>query len=175
VPSIYYGFQGRPRLVRLYWAMVRPQPSASPLTPRQISTIALATGYACVSPSFRQPAFRPLRAALFVAMGLSAILPVFHGLLVLGYAELRHRIALHWLASQGALYIFGAGLYAARVPECLWPGSFDLWASSHQIFHFFVLAAAAVHLTGVVKAFHAKHTGPHAADRVVTARRRKAE
>ena len=35
VPSIYYGFQGRADLVRLYWAMVRPSPClASRLTAR---------------------------------------------------------------------------------------------------------------------------------------------
>jgi adiponectin receptor len=143
-------------------------------TDGQITAIALATGYACVSPSFRRPSWRALRAALFVAMGLSAVVPVLHGLALYGHAHLRRVIALHWLVAQGALYIAGAGLYAARVPERLWPGRFDLLGSSHQIFHVFVVAAAAVHLHGVVLAFHAKHTGPHAAFRVF-ARRRKVE
>lgn len=174
VPSIYYGFQGRAGLIWLYWSMVRTAPFFLPRkTNQQITAIALATGYTCVSPSFRRPEYRPLRAALFVAMGLSAIVPVLHGLLADGYARLRRTIALHWLVAQGVLYISGAALYAARVPERLWPGRFDLCGSSHQIFHVFVLAAAAVHLRGVVLAFHAKHTGPFAAFRLVT--RRKAE
>jgi adiponectin receptor len=125
-----------------------------------------------VSPSFRRPEWRALRAALFVAMGLSAVVPMLHGLAVHGHAHLRRTISLHWLVAQGALYIAGAGLYAARVPERLWPGRFDLFCNSHQIFHLFVVAAAAVHLRGVVLAFHTKHTGPHAAFRVVTQRRK---
>jgi adiponectin receptor len=146
----------------------------SPRLTGQITAIALATAYACVSPSFRRPEWRTLRAALFVAMGLSAVFPVLHGLALYGYAHLRRTLGLHWLVAQGALYITGASIYAARVPERLWPGRFDLFANSHQIFHLFVLAAATVHLRGVLRAFHAKHTGPHAADGVMT-RRRKVE
>jgi predicted membrane channel-forming protein YqfA (hemolysin III family) len=31
---------------------------------------------------------------------------------------------------------------AARIPECLMPGTFDYFGSSHQIFHVFVLVGA---------------------------------
>lgn len=99
-------------------------------------------------------------------MGLSALLPVTHGLYVFGFRHLNHRMKVKYLVAQGSLYIFGAGLYAARVPEKIWPGKFDLFGSSHQIFHFFVLAAAGTHLLGLVKAFHNKHTGPFAAAKV---------
>lgn len=49
---------------------------------------------------------------MFVAMGLSAVIPVLHGLQMYGYKQLERQIGLTWLVTQGALYIIGAGLYA---------------------------------------------------------------
>jgi adiponectin receptor len=44
-----------------------------------------------------------------------------------------------------------------RWPERSFPGSFDIWGSSHQIFHIFVLLAAGTHFYGMAKAFDAHH------------------
>lgn len=49
---------------------------------------------------------------MFVAMGMSAIFPVLHGIEVHGLQDMRDRIGLIWLLTQGALYILGAGIYA---------------------------------------------------------------
>jgi adiponectin receptor len=49
---------------------------------------------------------------MFVAMGLSAVFPVLHGLEMYSIREMQDRIGLTWLVSQGFLYILGAGLYA---------------------------------------------------------------
>ena len=54
---------------------------------------------------------------MFVAMGLSAIVPVIHGVLLFGVAQLQKQIGLSWLVLQGALYITGAGIYAVSVPK----------------------------------------------------------
>jgi adiponectin receptor len=45
-----------------------------------------------------------------------------------------------------------------RFPERKYPGTFDIWGSSHQIFHIFVLLAAASHLYGMTKAFDFHHS-----------------
>jgi len=90
-------------------------------------------------------------------MGLSAVFPVIHGLELYGVDEMRDRMGLTWVVLQGALYILGAGLYAARWPERSWPGSFDIWGSSHQIFHLLVVMAAASHLYGLLEAFDYHH------------------
>ena len=45
----------------------------------------------------------------------------------------------------------------ARWPERAWPGSFDIWGSSHQLFHILVVLAAASHLYGLLKAFDYHH------------------
>jgi adiponectin receptor len=55
---------------------------------------------------------------MFVAMGLSAVFPVFHGLKIYGIREMRDRIGLIWLLLQGFLYILGAGLYAVGNMLC---------------------------------------------------------
>lgn len=49
---------------------------------------------------------------MFVAMGLSAVFPVLHGVGIHGVEDMRDRIGLIWLLTQGALYILGAGIYA---------------------------------------------------------------
>jgi len=94
---------------------------------------------------------------MFVLMGLSAVFPVLHGVKLYGVEHLRKSIGLDWIVLQGVLYIAGAGLYAARVPEKWAPGRFDIWGSSHQIFHVLVVLAATSHLVGLVKAFDHHH------------------
>ena len=49
---------------------------------------------------------------MFVAMGLSAVFPVIHGLRLYGFTSMDQRIGLSWLVLQGLLYILGAGIYA---------------------------------------------------------------
>lgn len=39
------------------------------------------------------------------------------------------------------------------MPERLRPGKFDVWGSSHQIFHILIVLAAMAHLIGLLKAF----------------------
>ena len=145
VPSVYYGFYCEPGLQRRYWTMI----------------CSIGLGCACVSilPRFRTPQWRPFRAAMFVGMGLSAVVPILHGIKAYGLEREMRQIGLGWLVLQGLLYILGAAIYAARVPERLRPGHFDLWGSSHQIFHVLVVCAAVAHLTGLLRAFDYRHSG----------------
>ena len=53
---------------------------------------------------------------MFVAMGLSAVLPILHGMQLYGLATLTHTIGLRWVVLQGIPYIVGAGLYAVCNP-----------------------------------------------------------
>lgn len=117
---------------------------------------------------------------MFVLMGLSAVFPVLHGLHRYGYEQLELKIGLSWLVGQGVMYVLGAGIYAvsvigesqtsnetdqrlrqARVPERWAPGKFDIWGSSHQIFHVLVVCAATAHLVGLLKAFDHEHSLRH--------------
>ncbi|KAI5361007.1 hypothetical protein Slin14017_G091820 [Septoria linicola] len=98
IPSIYYGFAAEPRLVRVYWSM--------------ITTIGAGTFIVVMHPKFRSSAWRPFRAAMFIMMGLSAVVPVLHGLKLYGLAQMEKQIGLTWLVSMGVLYITGAVIYA---------------------------------------------------------------
>lgn len=46
----------------------------------------------------------------------------------------------------------------SRTPERFAPGKFDIWGSSHQIFHICILYAMYIHITALVQAFIACHT-----------------
>jgi adiponectin receptor len=96
---------------------------------------------------------------MFVLMGLSAVFPVLHGIRLYGIEYMREAVGLDWVVLQGLLYISGAAIYAARVPEKWSPGKYDIWGSSHQIFHVLVVLAATSHLVGLLKAFDYEHSG----------------
>ena len=51
------------------------------------------------------------------------------------------------------MILIGALIYSTRFPEKLYPGGFDIWGSSHQIFHVLVVLATCIHFVGVLKAF----------------------
>ncbi|CAF3397388.1 unnamed protein product [Rotaria sp. Silwood1] len=66
--------------------------------------------------------------------------------------------AIHYLLLVAVLYLTGACLYAARIPERLAPGLFDIWFQSHQLFHVFVVVAACVHYYGIcVLSYNQQH------------------
>lgn len=45
-----------------------------------------------------------------------------------------------------------------RIPERLAPGKFDIWGSSHQIFHVAILFAMYMHVTALLQGFTTCHT-----------------
>lgn len=143
-PALYYGFFCRPDLMEIYLCAI----------------CSLGVGCAVVSwvERFRTPTWRPYRTMMFIALGLSGVIPVIHGAFIYGIQGLEDRMSLSWVVLHGAMYIFGAVLYACRWPERSAPGAFDIWGSSHQIFHMFVLMAAATHFYGMAKAFDHHHT-----------------
>lgn len=47
-----------------------------------------------------------------------------------------------------------ADWWQTHFPESRRPGSFDIWGSSHQVFHISVVIGAMVHLYGILVAFH---------------------
>ncbi|XP_075243087.1 uncharacterized protein LOC142337618 [Convolutriloba macropyga] len=135
VPWLYYGFYCNdiPRLV-------------------YISSINIL-GIICIIISlwdrFAAPKFRPLRAGLYIFLGLSALVPAVHFIAMYGVERSFYEASFGWMILMAILYISGACLYALRIPERFFPGKFDLWGHSHQIFHVFVVIAIFVHYYGV--------------------------
>lgn len=138
IPSIYYAFFCHPVLQKLYWSMVCMPFFSSilysnltlPVTRKirekllsmihKISFLGMVCATVSIYDRFRTPSWRPFRASMFIAMGLSAVFPVIHGLKIYGFYVMRYRIGLIWLVLQGFLYILGAIIYAvSRFKEIL--------------------------------------------------------
>ncbi|KAK9255496.1 hemolysin-III related-domain-containing protein [Lipomyces tetrasporus] len=147
VPAIYYGLHSIPHYMPVFYSIVCGLGA--------ICTILT------MRKKFGSPTWRPFRALMFVLFGLSGIIPITFGGVKLGYSELYHRIQLQYLIAEGALYIGGAAIYAARIPERWRPGRFDLFGSSHQIFHMCVLGAAICHLKGMINCYNFCHGDRH--------------
>ncbi len=63
-----------------------------------------------------------------------------------------------YYAIGGAIYILGAIIYIARFPERYYPSKFDIWGSSHQVWHFMILTAAAIHLYASIDYYNKRQT-----------------
>ncbi|CAN6628204.1 ADIPOR-like receptor Izh2p [Trichomonascus vanleenenianus] len=144
VSMIYYGMYEHHTLRNLLWGLIT----------------AIGVGCATVSldDTFRTPDWRAFRASMFVAYGLSGVLPVLIGFYVMGIQEACQRTQIGWVVLEGALYISGACLYAMRVPERFKPGAFDIWGHSHQLFHLLVVLAAMSHGWGLLNAYNYTHS-----------------
>ncbi|KAK9468234.1 hemolysin-III related-domain-containing protein [Lipomyces arxii] len=143
VPAIYYGLHSIPQYMPYFFALV--------------CTFGGICAVLTLRQEFASSEWRSFRAGMFVIFGLSGIIPLTFGGAKLGFHELWHRTQLAYLLTEGALYIGGAAIYAARIPERFKPGHFDLIGSSHQIFHVCVLAAAVSHLIGIINAYNFVH------------------
>lgn len=144
LPALHYGFYCHPHLQLAYSIA--------------IASLGAMAMYVVLAPSYATPAYRPHRTAVFLVLGLSAVIPVAHVVQIYGYRTITETMGLRFLILSGALYVVGAALYAARVPERFAPGRFDLLGASHQIFHLLILAAAAAHYVSIRRAYAFWHT-----------------
>lgn len=115
--------------------------------------------YIVLNPEYAKPTHRGARTQVFVGLGLSAVFPVLHLLFSHSFSELFSDMGFGWLLTSGGLYIGGALLYANRIPEKLYPGKFDYFFASHQIFHVCVVLAALAHYVCILTALNYWHSG----------------
>ena len=135
VPVIYYGFYCSPLTSAFYNST--------------ISALAGVCFLITILPSCRSLRFRTLKTLLFITLGFSGVIPLVHLILDLGYIH----FIVYYLAAMGAFYVGGAVVYLFHIPERWWPGKFDLWMSSHQIWHLMIVAAVLTHYLGVIHLF----------------------
>jgi adiponectin receptor len=114
-----------------------------------ISVLGILTLLLLTLEKFDRPEYRTFRALVFVGLGLVSALPIIHFLIMNGVSESIRQGSLVKLVTMGGLYLTGAFLYAARIPERWLPGKCDIWFQSHQLFHVLVVAAAFVHYHGI--------------------------
>ncbi len=64
---------------------------------------------------------------VFLGLGLSGLIPTMHFTIAEGFVKATTVGQMGWFYLMGAMYVSGAGLYAARIPERYFPGKCDIW------------------------------------------------
>ncbi|TAQ83133.1 hypothetical protein B7494_g8544 [Chlorociboria aeruginascens] len=142
--GIYYIFFCEASLQKVHWAI--------------ILTTGTATGVLISNPSLRNPRWRKVKVGVFVVFGASSFVPLLHGVQRYGLEYMLHYSGMKWYLLELTLYGIAVSLYAFRIPERLAPGKFDIWGSSHQIFHVAILCAMYTHVTALLQGFTTCHT-----------------
>ncbi|XP_037594046.1 dynein heavy chain 12, axonemal [Cebus imitator] len=137
VPWLYYSFYCSPQPWLIYLSIV---------CILGISAIIVAQW-----DRFGTPKHRQTTAGVFLGLGLSGVVPTMHFTIAEGFVKATTVGYMGWFFLMAVMYITGAGLYAARIPERFFPGKFDIWFQSHQISRVLVVAAAFVHFYGESK------------------------
>lgn len=114
-PCIYYAFYCETHYQVLYLGIITIAGLggiyASQDTRRETSLITDATAgaaYIVLNPQYGKNTHRKARTYVFIALGLSSILPVSHAFVAHGFRALCIEMGFHWLLTSGALYITGA-------------------------------------------------------------------
>ncbi|EPS45444.1 hypothetical protein H072_563 [Dactylellina haptotyla CBS 200.50] len=144
VSGIYLVFYCEPHLRAIYWSM--------------ILTLGALCCFILLNPKFHGPKYRNLRIFAFVGTGLSGFAPLIHGSVMFGIEKMMKQSGMPYYIFEGFLLLTGTVFYGTRFPESKWPGKFDIWFSSHQIFHVFVVLATAVHWLGITLAYDYNYT-----------------
>jgi len=135
-PAIYYGYYCFP-----FWQV-------SYLL--AISVLGLIGMLGPMFDFYHRDSFSTFRLVLFAGTTLSGLVPAIHNTYlpilefplpgILSLDEIHSRVFLMYI-----LYGIGFVLYVTKFPECFFPGKFDTWCSSHQLWHVFVFAATVAH------------------------------
>ncbi|KAI6082615.1 mPR-like GPCR protein [Hypoxylon rubiginosum] len=138
VSSIYVGFWCEAFERTIYWSMS--------------GSLAAISIVIVLAPAFQGPRWRTLRLLTFVCTGLSGLAPIIHEIYMFGFDQTMKQSGLPYYFAEGGLFLAGAVVYGTRFPESISPGKFDIYGSSHQIFHILVVMATVCHLAGVFEA-----------------------
>jgi adiponectin receptor len=136
-PLIYYSFYCHPWVLRVYLTT--------------ISSMAAITFAITLVPAFGTSKYLMLRTGVFLSLGLFGVVPMIHLIWQFGIFDPHVTVMIGPLLIMAALYIAGAVIYATRFPERFYPGRFDVWFSSHQLWHICVVAAALVHFVNALQ------------------------
>ena len=68
----------------------------------------LGAAYIVLNPEYAKPTHRGARTAVFITLGLGAIIPTTHMLFTHGFNKLVSEMGVNWLLTSGGLYIGGA-------------------------------------------------------------------
>ncbi|KAK0703505.1 mPR-like GPCR protein [Lasiosphaeria miniovina] len=139
VSGIYVIFWCEPLQRKIYWSM--------------IGVLGALTIVIMINPKLQGRKFRVFRTLTFVALGASGFAPLIHGITIFGWSQMVKQSGLPYYLAEGGFLLTGSFLYATKFPESRYPGKFDVWGSSHQLFHIMVVLATVSQLVGILEAF----------------------
>ncbi|KAI0147766.1 mPR-like GPCR protein [Xylariaceae sp. FL1272] len=142
--GIYMIFWCEPVPRAIYWTM--------------IATLGSINIFIMANPRFQTRKHRVFRTLVFATTAISGFAPVIHGCVIFGIPKMLKQSGLPGYLFQFLFLFLGAVVYGFRFPESRYPGKFDIWGSSHQLFHVLVTLAAVSHLTGILLAFEYSYT-----------------
>ncbi|CAE6427761.1 unnamed protein product [Rhizoctonia solani] len=126
-----------------------------------ITVAGLVAAYVVLNPHYSTPAYRVARTSVFFLLGACAFVPIATAYHLYGLKRMKNEMGIQWIALTAVFYMSGAFIYACRVPERWFPGIFDFFGSSHQIFHVCVVFAALSHYQAVLTGFEYWHGQHH--------------
>jgi adiponectin receptor len=94
-------------------------------------------------PTFNGADMAWARVAFFVGLGATGFLPVFQIWLTRGSDSVWELYSPVFMSV--AVYLCGACVYASKIPERWFPGMFDYFGGSHNLWHFAVLGGILFH------------------------------
>ncbi|KAL7807166.1 mPR-typeG-protein-coupled receptor [Trichoderma aethiopicum] len=144
VSGIYMVFWCEPLQRKIYWSM--------------IGVLGSLTIFIMLNPRFHGPKYRTFRTLAFVGTGLSGFAPLIHGISIFGFSQMMKQSGMPYYLIEGGFLLLGALVYATKFPECRWPGKFDIYGASHQLFHILVVLATVTQLIGILDAFDYNYT-----------------
>ena len=121
-----------------------------------VTIISCTTAFLSMfSQTVSKPENKKWRAGIFVAWGVSPIYALFQFWIFSDPLTMPPFDPTFWVLG-GATYIFGAFVYSIKFPESRYPGKYDYWGQSHNLWHCFVIVAAFIHFIGVLQVYHAR-------------------
>ena len=119
--------------------------------------ICAAAFFTAVLPATNKPGWNMFRGVMWIVCGGAGLIP----LTVLAFYQPTSQVIQFsplYILLGGAFYIGGAILYGKHFPECTAPGKYDLFGTSHQIFHVCVLFGAAIHFYSNLLLYESRQT-----------------
>jgi adiponectin receptor len=117
------------------------------------STLGSATFVFGMIPLYSMPPYRTMRVAVFSSLLIFALGPIYHTVHISATLDGILLPFLKHVAVSGVLMLIGIVVNVFQLPECLFPGHFDLFLSSHQIWHACVLASLWVYYLNVLEMY----------------------
>ncbi|KAL6910523.1 mPR-like GPCR protein [Trichoderma evansii] len=139
VSGIYMVFWCEPLERKIYWSMS--------------GVLGSLTIFIMVVPYFQGRKFRVFRALAFVGTGLSGFAPLIHGIKMFGWSQMIKQSGMPYYLAEAGCLLLGALIYVTKFPESRFPGKFDIFGSSHQLFHILVVFATVAQLIGILVAY----------------------